>query len=93
MVRVKKRKPKARLARDRADARQAIEAIVNGTVDPYLAYRYLYKLFCLRSALHDELREFFRIPGVEPDGTIRVDEKFRHTVVNLATDWLARHPS
>jgi hypothetical protein len=92
MVRVKKPKPKARLQRDREHARGTIRKIVEGTVDPYTAYRYLYKLFCLRSGLHDELREFFRIPGVEPDGMIRVDDQFRHTIVKLATDWLSRHP-
>jgi hypothetical protein len=93
MIRVKKSKPKARLERDRKGARKAIEAIVDGTSDPYIAYRYLYKLFCSKSGLHDELREFFTIPGIEPDGMIRVDDQFRQTVVNLATDWLSRHPS
>ena len=93
MPRVKKSKPKIRLKRDRDAARKAISEIVDGNVDPYIAYRCLYKLYCRRSGLHDDLREFFRIPGIEPDGPICVNDEFRQTVVKLATNWLSQHPS
>jgi hypothetical protein len=93
MPRVKKSSPKIRLKRDRDGARKAIIEIVDGSVDPYIAYRYLYKLYCSRSGLHDDLGEFFRIPGIEPDGPISVNDEFRQTVIELARSWLSRHPS
>jgi hypothetical protein len=92
MIRVKKSKAKARLLRCRERARKVIREICNGEEDPYIGYRLLYKIYCGTSGLHEELKIFFPITGVEPDGTIRVDEEFRENIRALAADFLSRHP-
>jgi len=93
MPRVKKSKANARLRRVKVEARTIIEGIAEGSLGPYIGYRGLYRLFCGSSGVHDDLREFFRIPGVEPDGLLRVDVAFRTMIRSLAKDWLVRHPT
>ena len=56
----------------------------------YENYRALYMLWCGNNAAVQELRPLFRIPGIEPDGQLRVDEKFRRTVQQIATDILTK---
>jgi len=92
MIRVKKSKAKARLLRRREQARKVIREICNGEEDPYIGYRLLYRIYCGTSGLHEELKAFFRIPGIEPDGNIRVNEEFRDNIRALAADFLSRHP-
>jgi hypothetical protein len=93
MMRVKKSKPKARLLLERESATKTIQEIADGNLDPYLGYRQLYAIYCRTSGMHDELKAFFRIPGVEPDGVIRVDHAFREKVRDLAMAWLSEWQS
>lgn len=92
MARPKKTKARIRIARAMQRARRIIQEIVAGAEDPYVGYRQLYGIFVRNSGVHDELREFFRVPGVEPDGMLQVDDEFREVVRQMAADWLARHP-
>jgi hypothetical protein len=91
MIRVKKSKAKARLLQDKKKIRDTVEGIANGNVDAYVGYRKLYTIYCRRSGVHQELQAFFRIPGVEPDGRIQVDDAFRSTVRALAVAYLSKH--
>jgi len=94
MTPVKKTKAKTRLARDLQRTSQIMHEIVSGDLDPYLGYRELYMLYCRRTGLHEELRAFFTIPGIEPDGMLHVDDDFRLMVRNLAERWIKeRDPS
>jgi Ca2+-binding EF-hand superfamily protein len=91
MIRVKKSKAKGRLLQSRKEMRETIEAIANGSLDAYMGFRRLYAIYLSRSALHQELKPFFEISGVEPDGTIQVDETFRSTVRALARKYLSEY--
>jgi len=91
MIRVKKSKAKARLLQDKKKIQETIEAIANGSLDAYLGFRKLYGIYCGRNGVHEELKPFFRIPGVEPEGRIRVDDAFRSTVRALAVEYLSKH--
>lgn len=93
MQRVKKSAARNRLRRDKEKARDILRDIADGNLDPYLGYRELYGMFVQRSGLHEEFRHFFRIPEVDPDGFIRVDESFRQKVRDLAKEWLLTHPA
>jgi hypothetical protein len=92
MMRVKKSNAKLRLLHQRKEARKIIREICDGNEDPYVGYRRLYRIYCGTTGLHEELKVFFRIPGVEPDGRIRVDDEFREKIRALAADFLSRHP-
>lgn len=84
---------KARIAERRAvslgRARSILEQIVDGSVNPYDGYRLLYGLYVNSSGLLAELRPIFRLPGIEPDGWIHVDDEFNRTVREAAAEWLA----
>jgi len=90
MTRVKKSKAKSRLQREAQRVREVMQAITDGTLDPYLGFRELYAIFCQTSGVHDQLRDFFRTMGIEPDGPLQVDEAFRRKVRELAVDWITR---
>jgi hypothetical protein len=83
---------KARIAARRADAietaRHTFQQVVNGTLDPYEGYRRVYGIYVGNSGLVDELKPFFRLPGIEPDGFLHVDDEFRATIRHLAKKWL-----
>ena len=91
MIRVKKSTAKARLLGDKQKIQETMEGIADGSLDAYLGFRKLYGIYCGRSSVHEELKPFFRIPGVEPDGRIRVDDAFRSTVRALAAEYLSKH--
>ncbi len=91
MIRVKKSKAKTRLLQDKKKIQETMEGIANGSVDAYVGFRKLYAIYCGRSGVHQELKFFFQIPGVEPDGRIQVDDAFRSTVRALAVEYLSKH--
>jgi len=93
MMRVKKSKAKTRLQRDTKEISDVIRRIADGNVDAYIGYRRLYAIYCGRSGVHEELKVFFQIPGIEPDGNIRVDDAFRERVRTLASKYLSEHSS
>lgn len=92
MPRVKKSKPRRRLERSIRRTRQILEQIVQDGLDPYMGYRELYNLYCHNSGLHESFRILFAIPGIEPDGILRVDDAFRAMIRNMAAQWLREHP-
>jgi hypothetical protein len=91
MIRVKESKAKARLLQDTKQIRETIEGMASGSLDAYVGFRKLYAIYCRRSGVHQELEAFFRIPGIEPDGRIQVDDAFRSTVRALAVEYLSKH--
>jgi hypothetical protein len=86
---------KARIAAYRAasiaTARSILEEIADGTLDPYEGYRRVYGLYVNSSGLLDELKPLFRLPGIEPDGSLHVDDEFRNTVRTEALHWLSEN--
>jgi len=86
---------KVRLAQRRTDAlaeaRALLEQVCEGTLDAYEGYRRVYSIYTGTSgALHD-LKPLFRIPGIEPDGSLQVNDEFRNTVRSIAAKWLSEH--
>ena len=80
-----------RRARTLETARGVLSAIVNGSRDPYQGYRGLYGIHPGASGAVEELKPLFRLPGIEPDGSIHVDNQFRRIVI-AAADWLRENP-
>ena len=78
---------KARIAARKADAveraRRVLHQIVNGSLDPYESYRQVDS-----DGLAEELKRFFRLPGVERNGFLHVDDEFRAMIRRLAEQWL-----
>ncbi len=68
----------------RQAAREVLQDLVAGKIEPYLAYRRLYALWCGNNAALQELRPLFRMDGIEPDGRLSVTEEFRNNVLTLA---------
>jgi len=83
---------KARIAARRSDAveraREVLQQVVDGSVDPYEGYRRVYAIYLGSSGLAEELKPFFRLHGVEPDGFLSVNDSFRTTIRRLAAEWL-----
>jgi hypothetical protein len=83
---------KARIAARRADAiksaRRVLQEVVSGTRDPYEGYRRVYAIYVGSGGLAGELKAFFRLPGIEPDGFLHVDDEFRAMIRRLAGEWL-----
>ena len=83
---------KIRIAARRADAveraRQVLQEVVSGSLDAYEGYRRVYGIYLGSSGLAEELKPFFRLPGIEPDGFLRVDDEFRAMIRRLADAWL-----
>jgi hypothetical protein len=69
-------------------ARIVLREVVSGKCDPYEGYRQVYSLYAGTSGIAEELKPLFRLPGIDPDGTIRVDDDFRRLVVTSAAEWL-----
>ena len=84
---------KARIAARRSEAveraRQVLQEVVAGSLDAYEGYRRVYAIYIGSSGLAEELEPLFRLPGVEPDGFLRVDDEFRATIRRLAGEWLS----
>jgi hypothetical protein len=79
-----------RRAASREKARLLLEAVARREEDVYVGYRQLYGLWIGNNAAVEELRPLFRIPGIEPDGTLSVTDEFRDLVVKLAIEILPR---
>ena len=83
---------KARVAVRRAEAleraRQILHEVVDGSLDAYEGYRSIYGIYLNTSGMVEELKPFFRLPGIEPDGFLRVDDEFRTMIRQLAGEWL-----
>ena len=62
-----------------------MQAIASGEAEVYLAYRSLYWLWSDHNAALQELRPLFRIPEIEPDGSLSVTTEFEVQVRSLAT--------
>ena len=73
-------------------ARGVLRKIADGSRDPYEGYREVYGVYLGTSGLAEELKPLFRLPGIEPDGTIHVNKDFRRTVIASAMDWLRQNP-
>ena len=70
-----------------------LQAVVDGSCDPYEGYREAYGLYVGTSGMVEELKPLFRLAGIEPDGFIHVNDEFRRTVISAALDWLGKNPA
>jgi hypothetical protein len=73
-------------------ARGVLQMIADGSRDPYEGYREVYGIYVGTSGLAEELKPHFRLPDIEPDGTIHLNENLRRIVIASATDWLRQNP-
>ena len=73
-------------------AHSVLRAIVEGRQDPYEGYREVYAMYIDSSGIVEELKPLFRLPGIEPDGFIHVDEDFRWAIQAAAAEWLQKNP-
>lgn len=78
-----------RLASRKA-AKELLQDLVTGKADAYEAYGSLYGLWYGNNAAVQELRPFFRMEGIEPDGSFSVTEEFREKVLILAEQILPK---
>jgi hypothetical protein len=88
MIRRRQRSSEERRAAALQSARDVLRAISAGSRDPYEGYREVYGIYIASSGALEELKPLFRLPGIEPDGCIHVDEKFHTTVVSAALEWI-----
>jgi len=65
-----------------------LQAIADGSRDPYEGYREVYGIYLDTSGAVQELKPLFRLPEICPDGCIHVNDEFRRTIVSAAVDWL-----
>jgi hypothetical protein len=86
-----RRRSTQRKAQALENARDILEVIVDGNRDPYEGYRAVYSIYVGTSGIAEELKPLFRLPGIEPDGTIHVDDTFRRLVVTVASEWLKKN--
>ena len=82
------RKITARRIRVRKQAKAILQSLSEGGIDVYEGYRALYSLWCSNNAAIPELRPLFRIPGIEPDGQLRVTDRFREEIRSLSAQIL-----
>ena len=80
---LKKTLLKSEQTRERALAYLKAMSEVKGHI--YESYRALYRLWRSNNSAVSELGPFFRIPGVEPDGRLTVDNVFEDFIRVLAT--------
>lgn len=61
-----------------------------GTItDLGTGYRRIYRIYLGSSGLAEELKPFFRLPGIEQlDGFLQVNDEFRALIRRLADAWL-----
>jgi len=81
------RKTAIRRDATRKSAEKALKNLL-GAGDVYENYRALYSLWCSHNSAVPELRPLFRIPGIEADGTLSVNDEFRRKVRSLAREIL-----
>jgi len=65
-------------------ARCILQTITDGRCDPYEGYREVYSIYLSTSGFAEELKPLFRLPGISPDGTVTVNDRFRRTVIAAA---------
>lgn len=65
-----------------------LEILTEANTDIYMLYRELYGIWCSNNAAVPEPIPLFRIPGIEPDGTLSITDDFRHRVRSLAAEIL-----
>ena len=82
------RKTRLRRVASRDKARRILQAIVAGELETYVGFRQLYRLWIGNNAAVQELRPMFRLPGIEPDGTLSVTPQFNETVRRTASEVL-----
>jgi hypothetical protein len=87
-----RRRSTQRKTRALEDARTVLQEVVNGKLDPYEGYRHVYSIYVGTSGIAEELKPLFRLPGIDPDGHINVDDAFRRLVVTSAAEWLTQNP-
>jgi hypothetical protein len=78
------RKTTLRRTQDRKRAEVILKSLSEGAIDVYEGYIELYSVWCSNNAAVPELRPLFRIPGVDPGGTLSVTDDFRTEVRSLA---------
>jgi hypothetical protein len=78
------RKAKTRRGATRRAVRELLEKLISRDLDVYRGYRRLYGYWCRNNSAVQELRPFFCIPGIEPDGRLSVDEDFKLQILSLA---------
>jgi len=79
-------KAKARRRLHREEARRILEDLVAGRAeDLFVAYTRLFGLWNGNDPVLRELRPLFRIPGIDPCGSLSVTDEFRNQVVSLAS--------
>jgi hypothetical protein len=83
---------KARIAARRAEVVQkaplVLQEVANGSLNAYEGYRTVYDIYLSSSGLAEELKPFFRLPGIKPDGFLHVNDDFRAMTRRLADEWL-----
>ena len=67
---------------------RVLQAIADGSRDPYEGYREVYGIYLDSSGAVEELKPLFGLPDIYPDGPIRVDDTFRRTIITAAVDLL-----
>lgn len=82
------KKSAQRRIRDRERAEAVLKSLGEGSGDVDENYRTLYQLWCSNNSAVPELRPLFRIPEIEPEGTLTISEDFRRTVRSLASQIL-----
>jgi hypothetical protein len=75
---------KERRQASRQAARHLLQRIASGEGEVYLAYRSLYQIWCGHNSAVQELKPLFRIPGIEPDGSLSVTKEFEAQVRSSA---------
>ena len=60
--------------------------------DQYEGYREEYAIYLSTSGMAEELKPLFRLPGIQPDGTILICDGLRHLVVTKAAEWRTKNP-
>ena len=92
VIHSRRRRVAARKALALEKARGVLQMIVDGSHDPYEGYREVHGIYVGTSGLAEKLKPLFRLPGVEPDGTLHVNENFRRIVIASVMDWLRQNP-
>jgi hypothetical protein len=84
------RKIKERRQKSRDRAKELLSAIASEK--DYIAEEYLalYGEYTSNPAALEEIKPLFRIPGIEPGGTLSVDDYFNKTIKTLAVDLLGK---
>ena len=61
-------------------SQKILQQIVSGEIEVYVRYRHLYSQWCTNDLAVPELRPMFRIPDIEPNGTLSVTGGFKSQI-------------